>query len=47
MFISLCILFSQNINKSVRKPLIPTILSDIVTAPAPVPVKDVGSLLTL
>mgnify|MGYP007112315013 CR=1 FL=1 len=29
IFISLWILFSQNINKSSRKPLIPTIWSDI------------------
>ena len=44
MFTNLCILFSQNTIKSSRKPLIPTIVSEIETEPAPTPVKLLGLL---
>ncbi len=44
MFTSLCMLFSAKTIKSSLNPLIPTTWSDIVTAPAPEPVKSSGLL---
>ena len=47
IFISLNILFVQNINNSLRKPLMPSIWSSKTILPEPVLVKSVGSNVPL
>ena len=47
IFINLNILFVQNINNSLRNPLIPSIWSSTTIEPEPVPLKLVGSNVAL